>query len=266
VGEVGYGNTGEERLKMYDAISALYGFGDPVNPKTAAKGVSGFIRKIVGSSPKFGDFQSKVISKQQDVVGRGTIVVNPDLDMDQVGVPEDMAWTLYRPFAIRRLVRSGVPIAHAIKEVENRSKPAESALKNEMAERPLVYTRAPAWHKYSILSAWGRMVPGDAIHISPIVCKGFNADFDGDAMNIHVPVSEGALKDAREKLLPSRNLISIRDFYTPMYQPAQEMILGMFNASTNPDTKTYKFRNKLEMLAALKAGKIRAQDNVEIAS
>lgn len=265
--ELGTENLGDERLSIYDSMSSVFGLGDPVNPKTAARGVTGFIRKVVGNSPKTGLFQSKVISKPQDVVGRGTIVVNPELSMDEIGVPEDQAWTLYRPFVTRRLARSGVPVAQAIKEVEHRSTAARAALNSEMKERPVIYSRAPSWHRYNIVAAHPRLVKGDAIHVSPLVTKSMNADFDGDQMNAHVPVSDEAVLDAKDKLMPSKNLISIRDFKTPVYAPSQEMILGLYSASTRahgPSERPIRVSDRKALAEGLRSGSIKPHDMVDI--
>jgi hypothetical protein len=221
------------------------------NGKTAVSGNSGM-------------FQAKVISKPQDVVGRGTIVANPELSMDEVGMPEDMAWRLYRPFVARRLSHSGLPTAQALKEIESRTNAAKSALDMEMKARPVIYSRAPAWHRYNIIAAHPRVMEGDAIHISPLVTKGIAGDFDGDQMNIHVPISDDAVHDAKHKLLPSKNLLSIRDFSTPMYSPSQEMILGLYSASTRAGEAAHKAMSHAELLAGLKAGTVHHHDTVEI--
>lgn len=179
-GHLGAG-ANEDRLNVYDAVSAVYGFGQPVNPKTRERGVSGFLKKVVGSSPKFSFPQRKLMSKNQDFVSRGVIGVDPDLGMDEIGVPEETLWKLYAPYLQRRLVRSGMNQAQAIDAIKRRTSPASKALDLELDERPVVYTRDPAWHKYNVIAGRARRIEGDAISISPLVTAGLNADFDGDS-------------------------------------------------------------------------------------
>lgn len=132
------------------------------------------------SNPKFSWVQRKLISKPQDHVARGTITIDPELEMDQIGLPRKMAETIYRDYVIRRLVRSGVGRADAMRHVRDQTPLASRALEAEVRERPITYSRAPAWHKFNSLGGWPKLIDGDSIAINPFVTTGMNADFNGD--------------------------------------------------------------------------------------
>ena len=179
------------------------------------------LAQIFGTTPKFGQFQRNVIASPVDLVGRATVAPDPGLDMDQVGLPEDRAWTIYRPFVIRRMVRAGVPATQAVRMVADRDRRAKRALVEEMSTRPVIVNRNPTLHKYGIMAAFPILVKGKTLRVSPITVGGFGMDFDGDAAQYHVPVSEQARKETIEKMLPSKNLLSQDDFEI-QYIPKRE--------------------------------------------
>ncbi len=172
------------RRNLLASVRAAYGYGDPVSPKLQGRGTKGFLQQILGDSPKFGFVQRRLLSKPIDSVGRGVITVNPDLDMNQISLPEDMAWELYGSHVQRRLVqRMGMSPGQAFKALADRTPEATNALKQEMTPgigRPVIYSRAPAWHKFNTVSGWPLMHKGTNIAINPYVTAGLNADFDGD--------------------------------------------------------------------------------------
>jgi len=262
--EAMFGDDGDSRLNVYDAVKAVYGFGDPVEPKTRQRGVSGFMKKIVGNSPKTGYVQRKLLSKPMDSVSRGTIVVDPDLNLDEIGIPEEHGWKMFSPHIQRRLVQGGMPAGVALRNIMDRTEVARRALNKELAERPVVYSRAPAWHKFSVLAGNARLVEGDAIKINPLVTSGLGADFDGDAMNIHVPATSDSVTEAREKLMPSKMLYSIRDMDKVVPTPKHEMLLGLNNAQKRKAGKKHTFLSESEAIKAIESGKISFSDEVEI--
>jgi hypothetical protein len=125
-------------------------------------------------------YQQKMLSKPVDTVGRGVIIPDADLGMDEVGVPEDMAWRLYGNYVQRRLVRSGMSPAAALKHIAERTPVARKALDSELPNRPGVLTRSPAWHRTNVIGQNIRLVPGDAIRVNTFITEGQNADFNGD--------------------------------------------------------------------------------------
>jgi DNA-directed RNA polymerase beta subunit len=260
------GENGDEYLTMYNAAKAVAGLTDPVNPKTAEQGVRGMLRFAIGvkDSPKYSRFQRKVLGNSVDTIGRSVITIDPELDMDQVGIPEDMAWRMFRPFVIRRLVREGTPAAEAVKAVRDRTPAAKHHLDAEMKVRPVIYNRAPSLHRFNYVAGHARINKDSSISISQSVTKGMNADFDGDAINVHLPVSDKAVDEAKEKLLPSKNLLHPASFDVHLL-PSQEYLAGLYLAS-QPDKarQTRVFATKEDVLKAYKRGEISVRDPVKI--
>jgi DNA-directed RNA polymerase subunit beta' len=152
--------------KLRGAVRAVYGYGDPVEPKTLERGVSGFMKHIVGKgSSKHSFFQRKMVSKPMDNVGMSVITVDPDLSMDEVGVPEEMAWDMYKPYIQRRLVRKGHSAANAVRAIRDRTEDAYRELEAEVKERPVIYSRAPSWHKWNLTAGRARLL-GDILSLS----------------------------------------------------------------------------------------------------
>jgi DNA-directed RNA polymerase beta' subunit len=255
--------AGDSRLNVYDAVRAVYGFGDPVEPKTKQRGVSGFMKNVIGSRAKFGYVQRKMLSKPQDAVSRATIVSDPDLSLDEIGIPEESAWKMYGPHVQRRLVQSGMPPASALRELVDRGERARKAMDRELEDRPVIYSRAPSWHKYNVIAGRPKLRKGHAIGLNTLVLTGLNADFDGDAMNLHVPATKESVDEARKKLMPSKMLFDIRDFDKVVPVPKHEMILGLSNAQSRPAGKKHKFNSEREALAAVQAGEVDLNDEVE---
>lgn len=262
--ELGAENAGDERVRLYKAFKAVTGLGDPIAAKTRETGVKGLLKHIFGGSPKFGMFQRRVLGAAVDLVGRGVITPNPSLNMDQVGLPESKAWVLYRPFVVGSLVRRGMSAMAAAKAVEQRTPAAKQALLDEMAKRPVIINRAPVLHRYGMMAAWPVLTKGETLQIPPIVTGGFNADFDGDAMNYHVPASDEAVQDAVNKMLPSRNLRAVADFDVH-YTPKQEFLYGLHLATTARGRRTHTFLSKKDVYAAFRRGEIGIGDIVTIA-
>lgn len=209
-------------------------------------------------------FQRKLISKTQDQVARGVITPDPELTMDEIGVPESMAWDMYGTYVMRRLVRRGMDRRMALQKIKDRDQWAKKALEEEMADRPVVYSRSPAWHKYNIISATPKLIKGDTIRISPFVTMGIAGDFDGDTMNLHVPASPDAVEEARTILKPSSMLFSIKDPDKVVPRLVQEQILGPFAAAHRKSKAVHKFNTKAEALHAIRTGKISPSDEVEL--
>lgn len=175
-------NAGQSRLDMYDAVRSVYGYGDAVKPKTKAKDIKGFLSVLTGKTAKHSFFQRKMLSKNQDSTGRSTIIVEPDYGIDEIGIPENMAFKMYAPYIQRRLRMSGMSDIEALKHTRDRDDHARRALEKEMEVRPVVYSRAPAWHKFSILGGRPHLVEGNAIKINPYTTAGLGADFDGNCI------------------------------------------------------------------------------------
>lgn len=171
----------ESKLQAYDAVKATFGFGDPTEVKTKQRGVSGLLGKITGKGgAKFSYPQRNLLSKTQDFTGRGVIVVDPELSMDEIAIPEAIAWTTFAPHVQRRMVRQGMSPANAVKMIKEQNDTAKRYLEEEMREHPVMYSRAPAWHKFNSAGAYAKITEGHAIKVSPYICTSQNADFDGN--------------------------------------------------------------------------------------
>jgi DNA-directed RNA polymerase beta subunit len=262
-----FGHAHDQYATLYQAAKAAAGLANPVDEKKADAGVQGLLRFAIGihASPKFSRYQRKVMGNAVDTVGRGVITVGPDMHMDQVGLPEDMAWTLYQPWITRRLVRSGMTATQAVKEVRNRSAMAEKHLLDEMKERPVVYNRAPSLHRYNYVGAEAHINKDRSdITIPYVTTKGAGADFDGDAINVHVPVSDAAVKEVYDKLMPSKNLLHPNSFDVHM-EPMQEYLAGLYLATKKDDQKPVRtFITREDAKKAYARGEIGIRDPVQI--
>ena len=255
----------DERLAVYGAVKAAYGLGESITTEGRAKNLKGAIKQVIGTVPKFGMYQSKVISKTQDMVGRSVTVPDKNLDMDQVGIPEDMAWEMYKPHVERKLVQRGYSPVTAKNMIDERNATAKHILEDVMEERPILMDRAPTWHKFNIMAFKPHIVHGRSIHVSPLIDSGFNMDHDGDTVNIHVPASEKAAKQALEKMLPSKNLFSLTDLKSVRYKPEKEQISGLWALTRGKTRKPVKvYNSKAEAIKAYRSGEIGPNDPVEI--
>lgn len=255
----------DERLAVYKAFKAVTGLGDPIQPENREHAIKGLLASIFGASPKFGTVQRKLLGSTVDLVGRAAITPNPELDMDQVGLPIDKAWTLYQPFVVRRLVRRGMSKLRAMEDVKDRTPTALAELQSEMRVRPIIINRAPVLHRYGVMAFWPRLTTSDTLEIPPLVTSGFNADFDGDAMQFHLPSTDDAVKEAKEKLLPSRNLFSVQDF-SAHYLPSHEYVGGLWAATAKEDSKkpVRVFNSKKDAIAAYRRGDLAVDARIEI--
>ncbi len=267
-GQVGDADIGNERLAIYHAFKAVTGLGDPVHPKLQEKGVKGVLKTIFGNSPKFGTVQRKLVSSTVDSVGRAVITPNPDYDMDTVGIPENQAFQVYRRAIVRRLKRKGMDMRAALHHVKEQTPLARDVLQEEMEARPVFINRAPVLHKFGIMAFRPKLVKGNVMQVSPLIVGGFNADFDGDAMQFHVPMTDEAVKEAYDKLLPSRSLLSPADFKSPVHKPGQQYLAGLYHATRQHDHGKRKrrirvFRNNEDAMKSYARGEITADADIQ---
>jgi DNA-directed RNA polymerase subunit beta' len=178
---------------------------------------------------KQGRFRQNLLGKRVDYSGRSVIVVGPELQLHQCGLPKKMALELFKPFVMRQLVEKG--LAHNIKSakrlVERVVPVVWDVLEEVITDHPVLLNRAPTLHRLGIQAFMPVLVEGSAIQIHPLVCTAFNADFDGDQMAVHVPLSTAAQEEARTMLLSTANLLSPADG-SPVVAPTQDMVLGCF--------------------------------------
>ncbi len=179
---------------------------------------------------KQGRFRKNLLGKRVDYSGRSVIIVGPELALNQCGIPKEMALELFKPFVIREVIARGytTPNAKAAKRyIEKRSPEVFDILEEIIENHPVLLNRAPTLHKLGIQAFYPVLVEGSAIRLHPCVCSGYNADFDGDQMAIHVPLSKDAQKEAEELMMPVHNLLKPADG-SPVTLPNKEMALGSY--------------------------------------
>jgi DNA-directed RNA polymerase subunit beta' len=257
------------RWQLYDSLRALQSVGgsvgydiDSPGSKRKLKGILDIIGGGEGEQPKEGYFQSKLVKRRQNLSIRSTIVPEPKLGIDEVGIPRGAAMELYKPFVVAELAHHGFDPLSAQQEMRNGTKAAYDALEKVIKERPLLLKRDPALHKFSIMAFTPRLVEGKAIQIHPLVTGGYNADFDGDTMAATVPLTREAVEEAK-KMFPSKNLFSPTTGGV-MYSPTQEALLGLHLLSKwgKPIGKT--FSNPLELNKAVQRGEVHPTDVVKV--
>ena len=250
----------ELRKNLYDGMKAIMGVGIPYGDAEH----KGLIHQIRGDVPKTGFFQSTLISRKQDMSMRSTIVPEPALALDEVGLPKEHAMKLFAPFVVAQLKKSGVAenVADAQKMVAKSTPSALRALNRVMEERPVMLKRDPALHKYSVQAFKPKVVEGNAIKIHPLVTGGYNADFDGDTMSVFVPISAEAVHEA-QKMFPSNNLFSEASGRV-MYQPTLESALGLYKLTRTTDKKPHVVAHPADAIMAVKDGKISVNDPVRV--
>jgi len=169
------------RKRITDSFRAITGLADPTDRKLVDSDVTGLLKWVFGKgSPKMGAAQRLVIGGKLDVAGRSVINIDPRLDFDEIGMPEKQAWPLYRDFVIRKLVQAGMNPLQATRATVEHTPLAKQALIKAMSERPVIATRAPALHKFSVQAFKPKLVSGDTLKLNSVVEHAFNADFDGD--------------------------------------------------------------------------------------
>ena len=208
-------------------------------------------------------YQSKMLSKPVDSVGRGVVVPDADLGMDEVGIPESMAWKLYGNYIQRRLVQGGMSPGSALRHVKDRTPQALKALESEMPNRPVVLTRSPAWFKFNAIGQTPHIIKGDSIKVNTYITEGLNMDFDGDTASVHLPSSKSAVRDVDEKMRPSRMLWSTKNRGAVYHAPKHEQILGLTMGQDKGGQKR-RFATEDEAMTAIETGQIDLNDDIEI--
>src|SRR5213595_4296500 len=188
---------------------------------------------------KQGRFRQNLLGKRVDYSGRSVIVVGPYLKLHQCGLPKKMALELFKPFILRKLEDRGIAssIKAAKKYVEKERPEVWDILEDVIKEHPILLNRAPTLHRLGIQAFEPILVEGKAIEIHPLVCTAFNADFDGDQMAVHVPLSIEAQMEARVLMMSTNNILSPAHG-RPITSPTQDMVLGLFYLTTQRDGAT----------------------------
>lgn len=217
-----------EKRMLQEAVDALF---DNSRRKKAVKGKGNRPLKSISDmlKGKQGRFRQNLLGKRVDYSGRSVIVIGPDLKLHQCGLPKKMAIELFKPFIMRRLVDEGYcqNIKSAKRKVENEEPAVWEVLEQVIAEHPVLLNRAPTLHRLGIQAFEPVLVEGKAIRLHPLVCHAYNADFDGDQMAVHVPLSPRAQLECWTLMLSSNNLLSPANG-EPVVTPSQDIILGIY--------------------------------------
>jgi len=245
-----------EKRMLQEAVDALIDNGRHGRPVTgpnnrALKSLSDMLKG------KQGRFRQNLLGKRVDYSGRSVIVVGPELKMYQCGLPKEMALELFKPFVMKRLVDTKVVtnIKSARKMVERSKNEVWDALENVIKDHPVFLNRAPTLHRLGIQAFEPILVEGRAIKLHPLVCTAFNADFDGDQMAVHLPLSAEAQAEARFLMLAANNLLKPSDGH-PVAVPSQDMVLGSYYLTMKKEGEKGEgkiFRDVAEALMAYDA-------------
>lgn len=191
---------------------------------------------------KQGRFRQNLLGKRVDYSANAVIVSGPELRFDQCGIPKNIALELFRPFVIRELIARGIAANPAKAKIifESKSDDVWDILEEVSKDRPVLLNRAPTLHRQSILAFYPILIEGNAIKLHPMTCKGFNADFDGDQMAVHLPLSDKAVKEVKERMFAKDNMLSLGNG-SPIVNVAQDMAMGIyFLTKLNGDESTAK--------------------------
>ena len=242
-----------EKRMLQEAVDALFDNGRRGRSVTGAgnRALKSLSSMLKG---KQGRFRQNLLGKRVDYSGRSVIVVGPDLKMYQCGIPKDMALELFKPHVINGLVSRELAnnIKAAKKMIENKDPKVWDVVEDVIKEHPVMLNRAPTLHRLGIQAFEPKLISGKAIRLHPLVTTGFNADFDGDQMAVHVPLSEEAKAEARILMLGANNILSPKDG-SPIVTPSQDMILGNYYITMEKDGEKGEgrvFKNTNEALMA----------------
>jgi len=217
-----------EKRMLQEAVDSLL---DNSRKSSAVKTDSNRPLKSLSDSlkGKQGRFRQNLLGKRVDYSGRSVIVVGPDLQLNECGLPKDMAAELFKPFIIRKLLERGIvkTVKSAKKIVERKDSVVWDILENILKGHPVLLNRAPTLHRLGIQAFQPKLVEGKAIHLHPLVCTAFNADFDGDQMAVHVPLGNAAVLEAQILMLASHNILNPANG-APITVPSQDMVLGLY--------------------------------------
>jgi DNA-directed RNA polymerase subunit beta' len=234
-----------EKRMLQEAVDSLFDNSRKVNAvkadgNRALKSLSDMLKG------KQGRFRQNLLGKRVDYSGRSVIVVGPELKLHECGLPKNMAAELFKPFVIRKLIERGIvkTVKSAKKIVDKKAPVVWDILENVLKGHPVLLNRAPTLHRLGIQAFQPKLIEGKAIQLHPLVCTAFNADFDGDQMAVHVPLSHAAVLEASTLMLSSHNILNPANG-APIAVPSQDMVLGLYYITKGrKDTKEYPVKGE----------------------
>ena len=256
-----------EKRMLQEAVDSLFNNG---KRRAAVRGERNRPLKSLSDmlKGKQGRFRQNLLGKRIDYSGRSVIVVGPELKMDQCGLPKEMALELFKPFIVRQLVDRGIvkTVKSAKKLVERRGAEVWGILEEIIENHPVMLNRAPTLHRLGIQAFQPLLVEGKALRIHPLVCAAFNADFDGDQMAVHVPLSQEAQMEARVLMLSSHNILSPASG-RPLAIPSQDIVLGAYyltKAKKGAKGEDMTFADPDEVIIAYEDGVIDLHSKINV--
>ena len=261
-----------EKRMLQEAVDSLF---DNSRKSNAVKAEGGRALKSLSDilKGKQGRFRQNLLGKRVDYSGRSVIVVGPTLKLHECGLPKDMAAELFKPFIIRKLIERGIvkTVKSAKKLVDRKDSVIWDILENILKGHPVMLNRAPTLHRLSIQAFQPRLVEGKAIQLHPLVCGAFNADFDGDQMAVHVPLSQAAILEAQLLMLSAHNMLNPQDG-SPVTLPSQDMVLGLYyltkEKKSTPEIKVQGeggiFYSAEEVIIAHNEGKLDLHASIKV--
>jgi len=254
-----------EKRMLQESVDALFDNGrrGRVITGTGKRPLKSLAEMLKG---KQGRFRQNLLGKRVDYSGRSVIVVGPDLKLHECGLPKKMALELFKPFLYARLNKLGLAstIKQAKKLVEKETNAVWDALELIVREHPVILNRAPTLHRLGVQAFEPKLIEGDAIELHPLTCAAFNADFDGDQMAVHIPLSLEAQLEARVLMMSTNNILSPSNG-KPIIVPSQDMILGIYYLSQQPYQKDKiegYFVNNSEIEHGLETGQIKVHSTI----
>ncbi len=256
-----------EKRMLQEAVDSLF---DNSRKSNAVKAEGGRSLKSLSDilKGKQGRFRQNLLGKRVDYSGRSVIVVGPELKIHECGLPKGMAAELFKPFVIRKLIERGIvkTVKSAKKLVDRKDPIIWEILENVLKGHPILLNRAPTLHRLSIQAFQPKLVEGKAIQLHPLVTGAFNADFDGDQMAVHVPLSQAAILEAQILMLSCHNMLNPQNG-SPITLPSQDMVLGLYYLTKEKPTegKTLTtFYSPEEVLIAYNDGKLTLHDPIKV--
>ncbi len=253
-----------EKRMLQDAVDSLLDNSRSKRPQTGAgnrelKSLSGLLRG------KQGRFRQNLLGKRVDYSGRSVIVVGPELKLHQCGIPKEMALELFKPFVMRKLVETNQ--CHNVKSAKKRVERADAKvwdiLEGIIKDHPVMLNRAPTLHRLSIQAFEPVLVEGRAIKLHPLACTAFNADFDGDQMAVHVPLSIEAQAEARYLMLAANNILKLADG-KPVICPTQDMVLGCYYLTSVRPVDTTEIVKIMQLYDKARANQVLTEDEIAL--
>ncbi|MEK7577866.1 MAG: DNA-directed RNA polymerase subunit beta' [Patescibacteria group bacterium] len=258
-----------EKRMLQEAVDSLIDATQRPSSRTVIQPLRSLSDMLRG---KQGRFRQNLLGKRVDYSGRSVIVVGPELSLNQCGLPKEMALEMFKPFVLRELITRGIApnVKNAKNVLERRSPEVYDILEEITKNHPVLLNRAPTLHKLGFQAFYPVLIEGSAIRIHPCVCAGYNADFDGDQMAVHIPLSSQSQQEAIDLMLPTHNLLKPADG-SPITVPNKEMVVGCYYMTTiDPlketitDDTIERFADEQEAIYAYQTGILPLRDPIRV--